>query len=439
MKGVSKYSLIILMLLISIIPPQINAGTRIAWYHTWGSWGDDYAVAACKDNYGNIYVVGFTAWLGPGNFYNIFVAKFSSKGVLIWDRAFGTPYGREYAKDVTIDSDGNLYIIGYEETPYATYPFIVKVSKDGNLLWGYEVDSSAFIFNSITADQNGNIYVIGNYFDAYSSTQDILIVKFDRDGTLISAWKYGSRSANEYGIDICIGKEGNIYIAGVTDENQNFDVLIAKLDDQGSLIWCKRWGGLEDDYVRCISLDISRKYQYIYIAGYTESVSLSKDVFIAKFDCDGNLLWSKVWYGPSDEDVSSNGLVAFKRGIYITGSTDSYGAGQTDTFLIMFSKRGRLIKALTFGWTSADEGNTIIIGKRYIVCVGAKVYFNYEIKRFKATIITPQFAVSSEYPSNGGVSVPIRSISMLSEDPDAYIDYPLASDAYVFMCRGRFP
>ncbi|HEY4798691.1 MAG TPA: SBBP repeat-containing protein, partial [Bacteroidia bacterium] len=86
-----------------------------------------------------------------------------------------------------------------------------------------------------------------------------------------------------------------LYSAGGTD------VYIAKYDPDGILLWAKQIGGRNDDYSSGISTDITGNCYitgYFYIQGTTNSFGSTSmteagdaDMFISKFSADGNLIW----------------------------------------------------------------------------------------------------------------------------------------------------
>ena len=110
--------------------------------------------------------------------------------------------------------------------------------------------------------------------------------------------------------DIISDSHGNYYITGYFDnalelgnssysaENNSRDIFLAKYDNNMEVIWVKKAGGSKDEIANGIALD---KNDNIYIAGYFEgsisfddrllSSSDKGDIFMAKYDANGNLKW----------------------------------------------------------------------------------------------------------------------------------------------------
>ena len=139
--------------------------------------------------------------------------------------------------------------------------------------------------------------------------------------------------------------KNNIYITGkfqsesvtldsttLNNKGSN-DIFIAKYNSDGKTDWAKSVGGIADDRGNSIATDM---YGNIYIAGWfgspkavfgkcTQNNTSGKgytDMFIAKYDTNGNALWAENAKGKDSEWC--NGIALDKLGnIYSTGGFDS--------------------------------------------------------------------------------------------------------------------
>lgn len=117
-------------------------------------------------------------------------------------------------------------------------------------------------------------------------------------------------NGNEFPYSNCTDSFGNIYSTGAFSSTFSIgstslvssggnDVYIAKFNSAGSLLWLKRAGGPTAD----AGLRIVTDSRYIYVLGsYTDSLtidtykihtSLPNSCFVAKLDLNGNALWIK--------------------------------------------------------------------------------------------------------------------------------------------------
>jgi hypothetical protein len=147
----------------------------------------DAPAASVTDADGNIYITGSfngtisfgtTSLTSEGN-EDIFLAKYSSDGKLVWARRDGgTKFDKAYS--MTIDGSGNIYIAGafngttsiagQSLTAKGQYNvFIAKYSSSGNGLWaiveGKATDNYGLsVAQSLFKDANDNFYITGYYY-----------------------------------------------------------------------------------------------------------------------------------------------------------------------------------------------------------------------------------------------------------------------------------
>jgi len=265
--------------------------------------------------------------------------------------------------------------------------------------------------NNIVKDSSGNLYIAGlTYSDSGIATKgayktlgdsangDAFLAKFSPSGNLLWATYFGGEgSDNEAGL--AIDKDGNVCISGWTNSDSGIatsgayktksdiggnNAFLVKFSPSGSLLWGTYYGrNIENVEVGVVAIDSSNN---IYITGTTFSMSgivtkgayqtlgdsINGNVFLAKFNSAGNLLWG-TYYGDSDEGWS---IAAYGSNIYITGETFStYGnatssAYQTSgggAYLANFSSNGTLLWATYYG--GQDYSNSVatdMFGNIYI-------------------------------------------------------------------------
>ncbi|MGE0638026.1 MAG: gliding motility-associated C-terminal domain-containing protein [Bacteroidia bacterium] len=187
-------------------------------------------------------------------------------------------------------------------------------------------------------------------------------------------WKAGSQG-NDAATDVAKDASGNIYTTGyfsslatfgnnVFNTNGQSDVFIMKSTSGGNLLWAKKAGGPLQDKAFSIATDAAGNS---YITGtftgisnfegtIITAVSSSQDIFIAKYDTQGNLLWVKT-AGGSETDISSGITVDGSGNAYITGqfkgtatfdnqvltsTPDTAGVPTYDIFIAKYSATGSL-------------------------------------------------------------------------------------------------
>lgn len=105
-----------------------------------------------------------------------------------------------------------------------------------------------------------------------------------------------------------------------------------------------------------------------------------QDAFLAKFDADGNNLWTRQ-QGTTLRDTATAVAIDAQGNTLITGFMNGAGigtAGQTDDgFLAKFGPSGNLLSDQTFGTTSSDDPAGIALDKSGGVYLVGFTYGNF--------------------------------------------------------------
>ena len=170
-------------------------------------------------------------------------------------------------------------------------------AQDPTFVWSKAMSGTDFEYgNSIGFDAAGNIFVlgifagtvdfdpgVGTFYLTSSGQYDIYVSKLNSSGDFIWAKSIGGNS-DDQGKDIAISVSGDIYITGHFEETVDFDpgsgtvnltsntsgspdIFVAKLDNSGNLLWAKSIGGISNDFCNSITVDFSGN---VFITGHFE-------------------------------------------------------------------------------------------------------------------------------------------------------------------------
>ncbi len=318
-----------------------------------GEKGYDIAISKAD----NIYITGYTGGDLDGNIntgsLDVFLTKFDNIGNKVWTKLLGSVGGwpsmvADIGFGVTTDNNNNIYIIGVTDGNFDGNTligyfdiFLVKYNSSGNKIWSKQIGTGGLDWGGdITSDLNNNIYITGyteGDFDGHtnSGNSDCFIAKLDTNGNILWTDLIGSsESDNGYGIDT--DDFGNVYVIGTTngdlDGNTNQggkDIFITKYDTNGNRIWTRQIGANDDDYGKSISVESSANF---YITGTTYgnldgNINNGEgDIFVMKFNTNGEKLWSKL-VGTNEIDREWGVDVDNNGNIYVTGYTKGYFPG----------------------------------------------------------------------------------------------------------------
>ena len=265
----------------------------------------------------------------------------------------------DIAYGVGIDSSDNVYITGENKKAFPIYSdmFIVKYDNNSIMQWNrtWGGDSSE-IGHSIAFDSSDNVYIVGETYSFGSGDPDIFLVKYDSSGTLLlNLTKDGIFSNEDMGYDIHFDSSGNIYIVGVSyvDPIKGYEAILLKYNSEGVYQWNRTWGGNNTEFANGFVID------YVmgdfYITGTTSSGWGLDDMFLTKYDYNGNFQWTRTW-GGSGMDIGEDIIMDLDGNIYIVGYTNSFGEGSIDMFLVKYNSYGDIQWNLTWGGPSMDQG-----------------------------------------------------------------------------------
>ena len=242
-----------------------------------------YGYAVATDKYNNAYLTGYftdSLFFGPyklkDHTNSAFLVKYDVNGNVKWAKQSVGDFGLGYS-DAT-DNLGNIFVAGYfsDTVNFGPYQllsvsnsivintFLVKYDSAGNVLWAKQStspQSGERYAVSVATDKVGNSYITGHFIDTaifgaytlYAPGNDMFIVKYDPAGNVV----WARQSTDPMNTSFCQGNScatdhfGNVYVTGV---------FTSRVDFGASVLTCGNFGS---------------------------------DIFIAKFDSNGNTLWGR--------------------------------------------------------------------------------------------------------------------------------------------------
>jgi hypothetical protein len=241
---------------------------------------------------------------------------------------FDTPLYYDYAYGSTVDSSGNIYLVGGTTTsddPDSQRDInIVKLNSSLELQWQKKLGSSSYsdIGYGIAVDNQGNVFITGTRFSYGSSSYDvpngIVVAKLDNSG--VFQWKYtykSSGTSKEGGNALTISNDNNtLFVTGFTsDSGSDDEVLLLAVNTSDGVVSNSYTYDLStgDDAANDIQIDSSGN---IYITGRVKS---SRDILALKLNSLFNFVNGNTYNLSTSDDMGFGLSIGSNNTVYITG------------------------------------------------------------------------------------------------------------------------
>jgi len=209
---------------------------------------------------------------------------------------------------------------------------------------------------SVAQTSDGGYIIAGKTSSFGAGYSDVYLVKTDCDGDTLWTRTYGG-SYNDGGYSVAQTSDGGYIIAGYTDSfGGERNVYLVKTDAAGNTLWTRNYGGSDD----VVGLSVAQTSDGGYIiAGWTTSFGAGEsDFYLVKTDGDGDTLWTRT-YGGSSGDYGYSVAQTSDGGYIIAGATSSFGAGNYDVYLVKTDAAGDTLWTRTYGGDADDVGYSV--------------------------------------------------------------------------------
>lgn len=164
---------------------------------------------------------------------------------------------------------------------------------------------------------------------------------------------YGFEGIVQAAEDHILCSDGGYALVGVS----GFDLRVDRTDSFGTHQWNRTYGGVDFESGSAILENSSGGF---IIAGYTRSYGVGDfDVWILLIDALGNPLWNTT-FGGTGSDYAQSMIECNDGGYAIIGYTTSFGAGETDVWLLRLDDDGNHLWNATYGGTQFDYGTDLV-------------------------------------------------------------------------------
>lgn len=302
-----------------------------------------------------VYVVGVTGGSLYGTYGgggDAFISKYSTSGVLIWGKQYGTPT-LDLGEDVAADRGGNAYAVGSTSgsltglrSNSSNDAYVRKYSPDGAVLWTRQFGTATNdVAEGVAVYRADAVYVVGE-MGGYPNQGDAFLRKYTASGSLVWTRPFGTEG-EDAAADVALDRSGNVYVVGSTTgslgapNGGSDDIFLRKYTPDGNVVWDRQMHLSSGDYAAAVTVSGG----HLYLVGgfyYNAAASADLDVRVVKYTTSGSLVWSK-GFGPASDDLAHD-VAADSSGVTFVGRTEgSFGGphqGGTDGFVYKLGPDG---------------------------------------------------------------------------------------------------
>lgn len=216
---------------------------------------------------------------------------------------------------------------------------------------------------SVVALANGDVAVLGTCRSMGHGREDLCVIRVSAKGQTLWKKAYGGKK-RDLATSLTMTSDGNLVAVGhgqSFNKGGDFDVYAVKLSAKnGDLLWQKAYGGEDLDHANGVC---ATKDGGVMIAGSTESYGKGyHDIYLLKLDVNGNKEWQKT-YGNAKDDIAYAITPSADGNFILAGSSDSYSKDNLDFYVTKVSPTGKQIWAKAYGEDKKDVFRAIIATK----------------------------------------------------------------------------
>ena len=348
-----------------------------------GSTATEEGRALAVDDAGHVFLTG--GFSGDSTFgstnlmsrggLDVFLAKYTAYGEVVWARSFGGSADFEYGLGLALDPAGNILLTGQFQgvAIFGTTnlisrggqdAFLAKCSGNGEVLWVSQAGGTQTdIGRTVATDASGDSYVSGWFAGATTFGQstvlnsagssDAFVARYDPQGNLVRVTSFATARADlAYGFALDAAANG--YFLAWTDSIGGSQLVLQKFNAAGAFQWSRAMRVNSDASARgsLVADSAGNTFftsQFSGVADFAGRMLQSRgtaDAFVARFDSTGGAQWVAQAGGPGVKEGRGVALDGFG-GAIVTGRFNvSVGigalelatAGLGDVFIARFNE-----------------------------------------------------------------------------------------------------
>ncbi len=362
-----------------------SCNSTSSYSRTYGGSSNDYGASLDQTTDGGVIITGYTESFGAGGL-DFYVLKLDACGYVEWNKTFGGS-ADERASAIEQTQDGGYIVCGYSfyNNGGNWSNWLVKLDPQGNIMWSNSYGNSQFDYPRACIELPNGDFAIAQVTADGAGANDIGLIVVNSLGVTQWAKAYG-QNANDFVSDIQNVPGGGMVLHGYRrDYGPLRTSWLLRVDAVGNVIWSKEYATIGNNLGNA-AVTVLNNGQGFAFTGYVGTAS-PWDAFYIRTDLNGNVTQSRR-YGGAGNDMGRQ-IVELPNGeLYLYLSTASGGNGGDDLYLARIDATGSLLNGVAIGgtnnettWNASEkfqrnsQGNLILLGSTESYGAGGQDFY----------------------------------------------------------------
>lgn len=376
---------------------MIEVSAQVTWQRAYGGQGisEGHGIRETVDH--GFIVVGSTGSFGSGA-SDIYVLKLDNMGALQWSKTLGGP-SIDQGWAIRPLVDGGYVLAGYTDagTGRGFDGVVMRLDGTGEPLWEQAFGTEGWDFLYDVEVLPDGFVAVGGTYRAGEAGEQAWVVRLDAEGTLLWERMLGDEDATEARSVRRVAGDSLVIAGSWGLPDGSRDAFLAKFDPDGNQLWSTLLTEAGDN----AGYSVVELSDGSYALGGFSTLVAGRSMLLAKVAMTGGLQWinhidggTGVWEGRAVREDYGGGLV-------LAGMTTSYGNGAEDLYMARTDAQGYWVSGPSFGTAATEQcwdmdlvadGGYVLVGTTQ----GAEMNFSsvYVVKNAGGIIGDPLIEVS---------------------------------------------
>ncbi|MFC1481880.1 leucine-rich repeat domain-containing protein [Candidatus Neomarinimicrobiota bacterium] len=342
---------LISILIICLVQTTAAQAPDTLWTKTYGTAGNEILYSIDQTTDGGFIMSGIYGYFSGSDDY--WLVRTDALGDTLWTRTYGGP-GEDRTQSGQLTADGGYIMAGLGEM------WLIRTDGDGDTLWTLRSGGPGGEESPHVALTNDGNYVITGTFNDTTNHAQVGIVKVDDEGTILWTKTWGDVD-DQYGVFVQPTTDDGYVVLGykdITDNNHEFWLL--KTDAAGDTSWTTVIPTVDGE-ANVVRQTADGGYAIFGLIFGTldepvgDSEAVPRDWLLIKTDASGAVQWSET-YGTLGNDQSLGMIVTSDDGFLLTGWGHPFDLNDEDFWLVQTDASGVTVWDTFIGATGMDMG-----------------------------------------------------------------------------------